>query len=231
MPVSCCAPYVLDVSPYPPPPRYIPQMPEDSANIIDSISHRQPAHHPAYHSVHLGYRAVLIYPPSLGAYGPIPTSSGQALPAPPAEPTARNQTASSDDERPTAKLLKKERRAGGEDGGSKSSTKKSKRGTNAVSEAPTGEGAYLLCAIRGITSYHVTFQLRYQPVLVYGTDLYYRSALKQVEAVSYYGHVLFYVVSHGRCSALLRALSTLTSHFSSPARPYIFFTLDYRFCP
>jgi hypothetical protein len=138
MPVSCCAPYVLDVSPYPyspPPPGYIPPTLEGCANI-DSTSHRQPAH-PAYYPVYPGYPAVLLYPLSLRAYGPIPTPSGQALPAPPAEQTARNQTVTSDDEGPTAKLLKKKGRAGGEDGGSKSSTKKSKRATNAVSEAPT----------------------------------------------------------------------------------------------
>jgi hypothetical protein len=104
---------------------------------IDSISHQQPVRHPAYYPVHPGYQAVLIYPPSLGAYGTIPTPSGQALPAPPADQTARNQTATSDDERPTAKLLEKKGRAGCEDGDSKSSMKKSKRAINAVSEVPT----------------------------------------------------------------------------------------------
>jgi hypothetical protein len=120
---------------YPPPPGYVPPTPDGSANG-DSTSHGQPPHHPAYYPIHPGYPAVPIYPPPPpGAYGPIPTPSGQAPPVPPIEQTAGNQTANSDDERPAAERSKKKKRAGGEDGGSKS-TKKFKRATNAVSEAP-----------------------------------------------------------------------------------------------
>jgi hypothetical protein len=150
MPVSYCAPYVLDATPCPyysiPLHLGTSHKCQKIRNIhirrtsIDSISHRQPARHPAYYPstpdtmLRIPCCADLS---SLGAYGPILTPSGQALPAPPTEQTARDQTATSDDEHPTAKILKKKRRTGGEDGGSKSSTKKSKRATNVVSEAPT----------------------------------------------------------------------------------------------
>jgi len=73
-----------------------------------------------------------IYPPPPGAYGPIPTPSGQA---PATEQTASNQVAASDDSRVAAERPRKKKRAGGEEGVSKSS-KKSKRGTNPTGEAP-----------------------------------------------------------------------------------------------
>ncbi|KAI9508573.1 hypothetical protein F5148DRAFT_879965 [Russula earlei] len=118
---------------YPAPPGYVPPPSEGHANG-DGATHGQPPHHPAYYPIHPGYPAMPMYPPP-GAYGPIPTSSGQVPPAPPTEPTAGNQTATSDDERPTVERPKKKRRAGGEDSTSKSG-KKSKRAANPSSEAP-----------------------------------------------------------------------------------------------
>ncbi|KAI0000144.1 hypothetical protein BJV74DRAFT_145098 [Russula compacta] len=118
---------------YPHPPGYVPPPPDGHANG-DGALHGQPPQ-PAYYPIHPGYPAVPIYPPPPGAYGPIPTPSGQLPPAPPTEQASGNQTATSDDERPTVERSKKKKRAGGEDGASKSS-KKSKRATNAASEVP-----------------------------------------------------------------------------------------------
>jgi hypothetical protein len=117
---------------YPPPPGYVPPPPDGHANG-DGTPHGQPPHHPAYYPIHPGYPPMPIYPPPPGAYGPIPTLTGQA---PATEQTASNQAATSDDERAVVERPKKKKRVGGEEGVSKSG-KKSKRGTNPTSDAPT----------------------------------------------------------------------------------------------
>ena len=115
---------------YPPSHGYVPPPPDGHANG-DGAPHGQPAHHP-YYPIHPGYPPVPMYPPPPGAFGPIPTPSGQA---PATEQTEGNQTAASDDSRAATERPKKKKRAGGEEGVSKSS-KKSKRGANSTSEAP-----------------------------------------------------------------------------------------------